>query len=98
LLLRRAAETAGAVRPPSPALRARSMRDYTRAAELAVSAIDALIAMSGTSGFVESSPIQRAWRDIHFASMHISVNAENTFSHFGRMELGLPRDPHLPYY
>jgi len=97
-LLRRAADTASALPPPSPALRARSMRDYTRAAELAVSAIDALIAMSGTSGFVESSPIQRAWRDIHFASMHISVNVENTFSHFGRMELGLPRDPHLPYY
>ncbi len=98
LLVRRAADTAGAVTPPSPALRARSMRDYTRAAELAVSAIDALIAMSGTSGFGESNPIQRAWRDIHFASMHISLNAENTFSHFGRMELGLPRDPHLPYY
>ena len=98
LLLRRAADTAGAVPPPSPALRARSMRDYTRAAELSVSAIDALIAMSGTSGFVETSPMQRAWRDIHFASMHISVNAENTFSHFGRMELGLPRNPHLPYY
>jgi len=98
LLLRRAADTAGAIPPPSPALRARSMRDYTRAAELSVSAIDALIAMSGTSGFIESSPIQRAWRDIHFASMHISVNAENTLSHFGRMELGLPRDPHLPYY
>jgi hypothetical protein len=30
--------------------------------------------------------------------MHISVNAENTFSHFGRMELGLPRNPQLPYY
>jgi alkylation response protein AidB-like acyl-CoA dehydrogenase len=98
LLLRRAADTAGAVTPPSPALRARSMRDYTRAAELSVSAIDALIAMSGTSGFSETNPIQRAWRDIHFASMHISVNAENTFSHFGRMELGLPRNPHLPYY
>ena len=66
LLLRRAADTAGAVTPPSPALRARSMRDYTRAAELSVSAIDALIAMSGTSGFAESNPIQRAWRDIHF--------------------------------
>jgi 3-hydroxy-9,10-secoandrosta-1,3,5(10)-triene-9,17-dione monooxygenase len=98
LLLRRAADAAGAVTPPSPALRARSMRDYTRAAELSVSAIDTLIAMSGTSGFGESNPIQRAWRDIHFASMHISVNPENTFSHFGRMELGLPRDPHLPYY
>ena len=98
LLLRRAADTAEAATPPSIVLRARSMRDYSRAAELAVSAIDSLIAMSGTAGFAESSPIQRAWRDIHFSSMHISVNTENTYSHFGRMELGLPRDPHLPYY
>jgi 3-hydroxy-9,10-secoandrosta-1,3,5(10)-triene-9,17-dione monooxygenase len=98
LLLRRAADTAEAVTPPSPALRARCMRDYARIAELAVSAIDALIAMSGTSGFAESNPIQRAWRDIHFSSMHVSVNTENTYSHFGRLELGLPRDPHVPYY
>jgi 3-hydroxy-9,10-secoandrosta-1,3,5(10)-triene-9,17-dione monooxygenase len=98
LLLRRAADTAGASTPAAPALRARSLRDYTRAGEFAVSAIDALIAMSGTSGFSESNPIQRAWRDIHFASMHISVNAESTYSHFGRLELGLPRNPHLPFY
>jgi 3-hydroxy-9,10-secoandrosta-1,3,5(10)-triene-9,17-dione monooxygenase len=98
LLVRRAADTAEAVTPPSPALRARSMRDYTRAAELAVLAIDALIAMSGTSGFAESNPIQRAWRDIHFSSMHVSVNTENTYSHFGRLELGLPRSPQVAYY
>jgi 3-hydroxy-9,10-secoandrosta-1,3,5(10)-triene-9,17-dione monooxygenase len=98
LLLRRAADTAEAVTPPCSALRARCMRDYARAAELAVSAIDTLIAMSGTSGFAESNPMQRAWRDIHFSSMHVSVNTENTYSHFGRLELGLPRDPHIPYY
>jgi 3-hydroxy-9,10-secoandrosta-1,3,5(10)-triene-9,17-dione monooxygenase len=98
LLLRRAANTAEAVPPPSTALRARCMRDYARAAELAVSAIDGLIGMSGTSGFAESNPIQRAWRDIHFSSMHVSVNTENTYSHFGRLELGLPRNPHVPYY
>lgn len=97
-LLRRAADTAGASAPPDPALRARSLRDYTRAGELALSAIDALIAMSGASGFAESNPIQRAWRDIHFASMHISLNPENTLSHFGRIELGLPRSPHMPFY
>jgi 3-hydroxy-9,10-secoandrosta-1,3,5(10)-triene-9,17-dione monooxygenase len=74
------------------------MRDYARAAELAVSAIDALIAMSGTSGFAESNPMQRAWRDIHFCSMHISVNTENTYSHFGRLEVGLPGNPHVSYY
>jgi 3-hydroxy-9,10-secoandrosta-1,3,5(10)-triene-9,17-dione monooxygenase len=98
LLLRRAAGVSEATAPPSLELRARSMRDYSRATELAVAAIDTLISMSGTAGFAEAHPIQRAWRDIHFSSMHISLNAENAYSHFGRMELGLPRDPRAPYF
>jgi len=98
LLLRRAADVAEATPPPTLEMRARSMRDYTRATEFAVAAIDALMAMSGTSGFAASHPIQRAWRDIHFSAMHISLNPENTYSHFGRLEFGLPRDPHLPYF
>ena len=98
LLLRRAADAAQAATPPTPALRARSMRDFSRAAELAVAAIDTLFAMSGAAGFAQSHPIQRAWRDIHFSSRHISLNPENNFAHFGRMELGLPRDPHMPFF
>ncbi|MGH7032797.1 MAG: acyl-CoA dehydrogenase family protein [Stellaceae bacterium] len=98
LLLRRAVEVAGAAPAPSFALRAQCMRDYARVAEFAVSAIDGLIAMCGTAGFSESHPIQRAWRDIHFSAMHISLSAENAYAHFGRLELGLPQDPHLPYF
>jgi 3-hydroxy-9,10-secoandrosta-1,3,5(10)-triene-9,17-dione monooxygenase len=98
LLLRRAVDVCPTIRPPSLELRARAMRDFSRAAEIAVEAIDTLIAMSGTAGFASSHPIQRAWRDIHFASMHVSLNAENNFTHFGRMELGLARDPHLPLF
>lgn len=98
LLLRRAIAVAQAETPPSLAMRARGMRDYARAAELAVAAIDTLISMSGTAGFGATHPIQRAWRDIHFSAMHISLNPENAYSHFGRMELGLPQDPHLPYF
>jgi len=86
LLLRRAVDTAQAPTPPSLALRARSMRDFARATELCVAAIDALIAMSGTAAFAASHPIQRAWRDIHFAAMHVSLNAEQNFAHFGRTE------------
>jgi 3-hydroxy-9,10-secoandrosta-1,3,5(10)-triene-9,17-dione monooxygenase len=98
LLLRRAADVASAATPPSLQLRARNMRDYSRAAELAIGAVDELIAMSGTAGFASSHPIQRAWRDIHFASMHVSLNFENNYTHYGRLEFGLPRDPHLPFY
>ena len=74
------------------------MRDCSRAAELCIGAIDALLAVSGSAGFDSSHPIQRAWRDIHFAAMHVALNAEQNFSHFGRLELGLPRDPNLPFF
>jgi 3-hydroxy-9,10-secoandrosta-1,3,5(10)-triene-9,17-dione monooxygenase len=98
LLLRRAVDVAQAPKPPSLAIRARSMRDFSRGAELCVAAVDELLAMSGTAGFASSHPIQRAWRDIHFAAMHVALNAEQNFSHFGRLELDLPRDPHTPFF
>jgi len=98
LLLRRAVEVARAAPPPSLALRARSMRDCSRAAELCVGVVDTLIAMSGTAVFTATHPIQRAWRDVHFAAMHVALNPEQNFAHFGRTELGLPRDPHLPFF
>jgi hypothetical protein len=98
LLLRRAAQVPHEPESHSPQLPARSVRDFARAAELAVGAIDTLIALSGTAGFATSHPIQRAWRDIHFASMHISLNTENNYAHFGRTELGFPRDPNQPFF
>ena len=98
LLVRRAVKVTDAPADYSPQLLARSVRDFTRASELCVEAIDTLIALSGTAGFASSHPIQRAWRDIHFMSMHIAVNVETNLAHFGRMELGLPRDPSRPYF
>ncbi len=98
LLLRRVVAAAQAAVPPSLELRARSMRDCSRAVELCVAAIDALIAMSGTAGFAAGHPLQRAWRDIHFAAMHVALNPEQNFGHFGRLELDQPRDPHLPFF
>jgi hypothetical protein len=82
----------------SPQLLARSVRDFARASELTVMAIDTLVALSGTACFATSHPIQRAWRDIHFMSMHISLNTETNYAHFGRMELGLGHDPKQPYF
>jgi len=98
LLLRRTTRAAEAPEADWPMLLARSVRDFARVSELTIAAIDALIAMSGTAGFAASHPIQRAWRDIHFASTHISLNTEANYSHFGRMELGLPRDPARPFF
>ncbi len=98
LLLRRATQVPHAPDARSPQLLARSVRDFARASELVVGAIDTIIALCGTAGFATSHPIQRAWRDIHLASMHISLNTETNYAHFGRMEFGLGRDPNHPYF
>jgi alkylation response protein AidB-like acyl-CoA dehydrogenase len=98
LLVRRAVNVTDAPQDYSPQLLARSVRDFTRASELCVEAIDALVALSGTAGFVTSHPIQRVWRDVHFMAMHISLNVETNFAHYGRMELGLGRDASRPYF
>jgi alkylation response protein AidB-like acyl-CoA dehydrogenase len=81
-----------------PPLLARSIRDFARVSEMSVAAIDALMTLSGTAGFANSQPIQRAWRDIHFASTHVSLNPEINYGHFGRTEFGLPRDPNRPFF
>ena len=98
LLLQRAVHVSDAPQDYSANLLARSVRDFARASELAVSAVDTLVALSGTAGFTSSHPIQRAWRDIHFMSMHISLNTETNFTHYGRMQLGLGRDASRPYF
>jgi 3-hydroxy-9,10-secoandrosta-1,3,5(10)-triene-9,17-dione monooxygenase len=98
LLLRRAAQAPYEPEHTWPTILARSVRDFARASELTVGAIDALIGLSGSAGFASSHPVQRAWRDIHFAASHISLNTEANYSHFGRMEFGLPRDPARPFF
>ena len=98
LLLRRATQIPNAPVAHSTGILARSVRDFARASELVVSAIDTIMGLCGTAGFATSHPIQRAWRDIHLASMHISLNTETNYAHFGRMELGLERDPSQPYF
>ena len=86
--------------PPEavPPLLARSIRDFARVSEMSVAVIDTLMTLSGTAGFADSQPIQRAWRDIHFASTHVSLNPEINYGHFGRTEFGLPRDPNRPFF
>ena len=59
--------------------------------ELTVGVVDSLLAVSGTAAFNTSHPLQRAWRDIHFMSMHSAVNAEKNFAPFAHMEFGLGR-------
>lgn len=98
LLVGRALDQTALPIPPSLQTRARSMRDFSRAGQLAVSSIDALLAMSGTAGFAESNALQRAWRDIHFAAAHVSVNPEVNAVHWARLELGVERPPSVQIY
>jgi 3-hydroxy-9,10-secoandrosta-1,3,5(10)-triene-9,17-dione monooxygenase len=98
LLLRRCVNVTDAPQDYSPDHLARSVRDFARVSELTVAVVDTLVALSGTASFNTSHPLQRAWRDVHFMSMHISVNTETNFTHYGRMELGLGRDATRPYF
>jgi 3-hydroxy-9,10-secoandrosta-1,3,5(10)-triene-9,17-dione monooxygenase len=98
LLLRRTALAHHGPQAEWPKLVARSVRDYARVSELTVAVMDELLALSGTAVFATSHPVQRAWRDVHFAASHIAVNPEMNYGHFGRTELGLPRDPSRPFF
>jgi len=98
LLFRRAVQVTDAPEAYSPALLARSVRDYARISELLVAVIDTLVALGGTAGFASTHPLQRAWRDIHFMSMHISLNVETNFAHYGRLQLGLGPEPSARYF
>ncbi|MDV7352113.1 acyl-CoA dehydrogenase family protein [Rhodococcus oxybenzonivorans] len=74
--------------------RAAILRDYNRVAEVLTESVDRLFGLSGTSGFKETSPMQQKWRDIHMMASHVSFTRAN-FQHYGRMVLGLERDPKL---
>ena len=98
LLLRRTTHAHHGPEADWPLLLSRSIRDFARVSEITVEGIDALLALCGTAGFATSHPIQRTWRDIHFAATHVSLNAEINYVQFGRMELGMPRDPSRPFF
>ena len=93
LLLRRGMALAEQPERPTVALRARSMRDWARASELIVGAVDELVALSGTAGFSESNHLQRAWHDISFAARHVTLNADGNYAYWSSTRLGVPRDP-----
>ncbi|MGB8408143.1 MAG: acyl-CoA dehydrogenase family protein [Mycobacterium sp.] len=77
--------------------RAAVLRSYNRAAELLMEAVDRMFGLSGTSGFRDTSPMQQKWRDIHMMASHVSFTRAN-YQHYGRMVLGLERDPKLTVF
>lgn len=70
--------------------RATVARDNTFASMLLIEAVDTLVELGSTGAYAESSPVQQAWRDVHFASAHLSVNKTDTGGRFGRIALEVP--------
>ncbi|HZU56432.1 MAG TPA: acyl-CoA dehydrogenase family protein [Actinocrinis sp.] len=60
----------------TPALMARNERNAVFAAELVAQAVAALATAAGTSGYSESAPLQRFWRDVTVMSSHIALRYE----------------------
>jgi 3-hydroxy-9,10-secoandrosta-1,3,5(10)-triene-9,17-dione monooxygenase len=98
LLLRRTVTVASATEAPGERLRAQSLRDFARAAELGVEAVDVVQRIAGTAGFGEGDALGRFWRDVHFAAAHVSLNPETSYSHWSRLELGLERMPGMKIF
>jgi 3-hydroxy-9,10-secoandrosta-1,3,5(10)-triene-9,17-dione monooxygenase len=71
-------------------------RDWTYAMRQLRAAMDSLIKISGSSGLMESNPVQRCWRDVHAISSHVVMNWDVPAENFGRTELGLGRNEAYP--
>jgi len=69
--------------------KARWRRDGAFAATLCTKAVDLLFAASGGAGIYETSPMQRAFRDIHAANAHFGLSWDPNGATYGRVALGL---------
>jgi 3-hydroxy-9,10-secoandrosta-1,3,5(10)-triene-9,17-dione monooxygenase len=98
LLLRYIVDTSGNPTATTLEHRRACMRNASRATELLVEAIDGIVRLQSTAGFTESNPIGRAWRDIHFAAAHVSLQTEINYPHWARGELNLPKPAALQIY
>jgi 3-hydroxy-9,10-secoandrosta-1,3,5(10)-triene-9,17-dione monooxygenase len=72
------------------AARARIRRDTAYAVRVCTRAVDRLFEASGAHGLFDSSPLQRAFRDLHAMSAHAFLSWDQSAAIFGALELGLP--------
>ncbi len=98
LLCRRAVAVCEGLGPVDLEARVKNRRDWTAAMRMLVAAMDELIQVAGASGMLLSNPVQRAWRDVHTISSHVTMNFEAAGENFGRMALGLPLNPRDPFF
>jgi 3-hydroxy-9,10-secoandrosta-1,3,5(10)-triene-9,17-dione monooxygenase len=67
-------------------------RDGAFSAGLCERAVDVLVKAGGGGALFDDHPLQRAFRDVHAATAHISMIWEPQATTFGRVALGLPCD------
>jgi 3-hydroxy-9,10-secoandrosta-1,3,5(10)-triene-9,17-dione monooxygenase len=67
-------------------------RDGAFTAGLCERAVDVLFKAGGGAALFDDHPLQRAFRDVHAATAHISMIWEPQATTFGRVALGLPSD------
>jgi alkylation response protein AidB-like acyl-CoA dehydrogenase len=76
-------------------MRIRNRLDHAFCAKLFTQAVDALFLASGGNAIYVDKAIQRYWRDIHAADVHISLNWDAVGTMYGQHKLGL--DPKGQY-
>ncbi len=75
--------------PLSTEARLRYRRDHCYVAALSVRAVNRLFEASGGHAILESSPLQRAHRDVHAGSHHVILTWDGPAEQYGRVRLGL---------
>lgn len=76
-------------RPVTVDVRLRNRRTHAFAVKLLVQAVDALFYGSGGAALALERPLQRFWRDVHAAGVHISTNWDAVATMYGQHALGL---------
>lgn len=75
---------------PEPALVLRTRRDQVMASERSFRAVQEIVRDPGSG--IDESLLERIWRDVQTARMHVSSNVEQVLALVGRFSMGLPVD------
>ncbi|HJD80320.1 acyl-CoA dehydrogenase family protein [Kitasatospora aureofaciens] len=72
----------------TPAERARLRMHMVSSLERCRDAMQRLLDLAGTSGFAQTNPVQRYWRDLEIGSRHTALNRPMIFEDYARSLLG----------
>lgn len=87
--LRETHEAADAGREITAEMRLRNRLTQAFILKLAVQGIDGLYSVTGVNGINLGNQVERAWRDIHAMSHHVTLNWDITSTMYGQHRLGL---------